>query len=53
MHFVLYYTPISTLQIGLQPIHIAVQNNHENVVQMLVDDLNVKLDSTTDVIITI
>ena len=41
---------IST-QIGQQPIHIAVQYNHENVVQMLVDEFNVKLDSTNDVII--
>ena len=49
MYLIFKFVNIST-QIGLQPIHIAVQYNQEDVVHLLVDDFNVKIDSTSDVI---
>ena len=37
------------LQKGLQPIHYAAQEGHEDVVMMLVDDFNVKPDAVNSV----
>lgn len=36
-------------QNGLQPIHHAAQEGHEEVVRMLVDDFHVKPDATSNV----
>ena len=36
-----------TLQKGLQPIHHAAQEGHEDIVMILVDDFNVKPDVVT------
>jgi len=35
------------LQNGLQPMHYAAQEGHEDIVMMLVDDFNVKPDVVT------
>ena len=40
---------INILQKGLQPIHYAAQEGHEDVVMMLVDDFNVKPDAVNSV----
>ena len=36
-----------TLQNGLQPIHHAAQEGHEDIVMILVDDFNVKPDAVS------